>query len=179
MRPPPSPPWLDETGWPLRPSLRPLLRAGDTLTRRKVCLLIFGDATVLGAGCPVDQQVHWTHGPHPEELPNPLGLQVLVLIFLCLLWFHEACELGQLTRLLPPASEPLALLPGWRCGFTQPEPGGRPMHGKPQDGSGLLLPEDLVGRLDVAWAWLFPHPPAFPQMSWPRGGPPSPRAPPW
>lgn len=48
---------------------------------------------MLGGGCARDQQAHQTHTPHLEKLPNPRGLQVLVLVFSHLLCFHEACEL--------------------------------------------------------------------------------------
>lgn len=53
---------------------------------------------MLGGGCPRDQQAQQTHTPHLEKLPNPRGLQVLVLVFSHLLCFHEACELWDNSR---------------------------------------------------------------------------------
>lgn len=54
----------------------------ETLTSRKIAfLLAFGDVTVLEGSCLGDQQAYQIHTPDSEKLPNPLGLQVLVLAF--------------------------------------------------------------------------------------------------
>lgn len=87
--PHPYPPWLQLEGARQGPAHSGLSCRQETLTRRKGLFAL----TVLGGGCARDQQAHQTHTPHLEKLPNPRGLQVLVLVFSHLLCFHEACEL--------------------------------------------------------------------------------------
>lgn len=82
--PPPNPPWLDGTGGSQAgpsspvPVLRPLLQAGDTDQKEGAFLLAFGDVTVLGGGCPMDQQAHQTH---PPEAPKPPWVSGFSFVF--------------------------------------------------------------------------------------------------
>lgn len=80
MRPPPPPylPWLDEVGGSRAGSRS---GAGDIDQQESAFSLAFGDVTVLGGSRLGDQQAYQTHTPDSEKLPNPLGLQVLVLAF--------------------------------------------------------------------------------------------------
>lgn len=72
----------------------------------------------------------------------------------------------------PPTSELPALLPGWCCGATWRDPGGRARLREAQDGREWSPSRDPAGRLAVAGAvHPQPVPPAFPPLSWPRGGP--------
>lgn len=58
-----------------------LLCKQETLTSRKASLLIFGDVTVLGGGCPVDPPARGPTFHTQRSSQTPLRLPVSVLIF--------------------------------------------------------------------------------------------------
>ena len=128
--------WMELEG-PLCPSLWSSCEQ-ETLTRRKVCLLIFGGVTVLGGG-------PRAHTPHPEALPNPLGASSFSFDFCGLLWFHEACELRPLTRVPPPSRSCWRSFQDGAVVSSSP----RLLLGKSLARRGLFFLGDSVGR----WMW--------------------------